>query len=238
MFRFSVPMLALSAALACTLLLTPRADAHKGGASGPSVEPTEAQKAVRSLKQEIAVLELFNSLQLSSDQKTALSDLVTEVVAERQTKQSRRAELAPKLEKLLRTYLADVERNGKPSENTLDALSELRTKNKPDRESQRTARQNITAELESILSDEQTNTLRSFRPMAAAGPSDEERAERKEHRRERLREHAEEKSGGDERVEERVDQRMDRGMKRRGQEMGRRNVRGLLFSEAMLDLLS
>lgn len=237
MFRFRLPALALSAVLASSLVFAASADARKGGGAGPGVEPTEAQKAVHSLKHDIAVLELFNALQLSADQKTALSGVVTDVVAVQQTRQAERAENAPRLQALLTTYLTEVKRSGEPSAKTLQALSDMRAENKPDREGQRAARQEVKAELGSVLSEEQVEVLRSFRPMAAAGPSDEDKAERHEQRRERLSQRAEQRGVEGERAEGIVDQRMERSMKRRGREMGRHNAKKLLFSQAMLDLL-
>ena len=59
---------ALSAVLGSALLFAGSADARKrGGGFGPTHEPTEAQKEVRSLKHEIAVTELFFALALDND---------------------------------------------------------------------------------------------------------------------------------------------------------------------------
>ena len=230
---------ALSAVLGSALLFAGSADARKrGGGFGSIHEPTEAQKEVRSLKHEIAVTELFFALALDNDQKSALAELVADVVAEREAKQVARAADAPEIADLLEDYLADVRKGGTPDENVVASLKALRVERQGDREAQRGQRQEVKESLQSILTEEQEEVLRSFRPMADVGPSTEERAERMEAKQERFRQRASRRGFSDDQTDDMMMRRTERGMDKRERRNGIHNVHRLLFTAEMLDLLN
>ena len=226
----------MSLALICAFagaLFAGTATARKRGGPGPGMEPTESQQAVRAIRHEIAALELFNALDLDASQQTALAEVIGDVVAEREAHQAARQAAAPQLEGILQDYLAELKKNGEPSDDTIAALKEFKEANRPDREAKKEQRKDIRGQLEAILSEDQRETLRSFRPMAAAGPSAEERAERRERREQRIREGAEERGVSPERAERFADKRGER--RERGH--AHKTVKGLLMSPEFLALL-
>jgi hypothetical protein len=230
-------LLALCALLGSAFLFAGPADARKRGGFGPEHEPTEAQKAVHALRHEIAVHELYLALDLSPDQKASLAEIVADVVGQKAQRQEERAAEAPRLAALLEDWLAEVQSTGAPSASTVSAVRALREARRDDREDPREARQEIRARLESVLTDDQGEVLRSFRPMAAAGPSDEERAERRDARRGELVERAERRGISEDRAGDRIDERMEKGGRHHDRQAAMQNVRQLLFSEEMLALL-
>jgi hypothetical protein len=223
-------LLALCALLGSAFLFAGPADARKRGGFGPEHEPTEAQKAVHALRHEIAVHELYLALDLSPDQKASLAEIVADVVGQKAQRQEERAAEAPRLAALLEDWLAEVQSTGAPSASTVSAVRALREARRDDREDPR-------ARLESVLTDDQGEVLRSFRPMAAAGPSDEERAERRDARRGELVERAERRGISEDRAGDRIDERMEKGGRHHDRQAAMQNVRQLLFSEEMLALL-
>ncbi len=226
----------MSFALICAFvgaLFTGTAIARKRGGPGPGMEPTESQQAVRQIRHEIAALELFNALDLDASQQSALAELIGDVVAGREAHQAARQAAAPQLEGLLQEYLAELKKSGEPSDDTIAALKEFKEANRPDRDAKKDQRKEIRSQLEAILSDTQRETLESFRPMASAGPSAEERAERRERRDSRIREHAEERGVSADRAERFADKRGQR--RERGH--ARKTVKGVLMSPEFLALL-
>ncbi len=229
---------ALSAVLGSAFLFAGSADARKrGGGFGPAHEPTEAQKEVRSLKHEIAVTELFFALALENDQKTALARVVADVVAEREARQAARVADAPEIADLLKDYLDEVKKDGVPDADVVASLKALRVERQGDREAQRGQRQKIKETLQSILSEEQEEVLRSFRPMADLGPSTEELAERMEAKQERFRQRASRHGISGDQTDDMMMRRAERGMGKRERHNGMHNVHRLLFTAEMLDLL-
>ncbi|MCO4770443.1 MAG: hypothetical protein KDA24_10480 [Deltaproteobacteria bacterium] len=230
-----LPLLALATLLGSAVLFAGPAAARKGGGDG--AEPTAAQKEVRSLKHQISVTELFFALNLDAEQQASLADLIAPAIAEREAKQAARAADAPRLAGLLDDYLADVQGGGEPGATTVAALKAFREEERGDRDTKRDQRKEMKASLQSILTDDQQETLRTFRPMVDLGPSEEERAERKEARQDELNERARSRGMDDEMAAERMDRRAERGRHLRERRGGKRNVRGLLFSAEMLELL-
>ena len=216
------------------VLLSGSAIARKRGGFGPGIEPTESQKAIHSLKAEIAAVELYNALALDADQQTALAEVISGVIAEREARQAARQANAPELEGLLQDYLAEVKKDGAPSDATVAALKDFRAANKPEKGAGKEKREQVRETLQSILSEEQLETLHGFRPMAAAGPSPEEMEQRRERRGEQLRERATERGFDAERAERRMEHRGDKRERRRGKQM----VKRVLMSPEFLDLLN
>ncbi len=221
MKRIRLSILAVVALLSLTLVAPATAKRKRGG--GPEFEPTAEQQAVHQLKRQIAAEELAVALNLSKAQRTALADVVADMIAERETRHAERAAKAGQLEDLLEDYLAEVQKNGAVSEETAQALRAFKAEHKPDPEARRAMHSELKTQLESILSEEQREALQSFRPMSAVGPTDAERAER----RERFQERAE-RRGFD--AEER--------MEKRQRKHTRRMVRDVLFSAEFLDVLT
>ncbi|MCP4869866.1 MAG: hypothetical protein GY898_14240 [Proteobacteria bacterium] len=231
--RFSIPVLATVAVL--SLALVAPASARKRGGQG--MAPTEAEQAVHSLKQQIAAEELVVALDLDTGQKSALAEVVADAVAQREAHRAEKAGKAIQVQDLLEDYLAEVQRNGAVSEDTAQALREFRAANRKDPEAHRDARQDTKASLQAILSEDQQQTLRDFRPMSAVGPTDEERAERqarRSQRSERVREKAGERGFDADDIEAVRQMREQRGERKHT----RRVVRDVLFSAAFLDALT
>lgn len=183
----------MSIALICALvgvLFAGTATARRRGGPDPGMEPTASERAVQAARQEIAALELFTALGLDAAQQTALAELIGDTVAEREAHRAERQAVAPELEGILQGYLAELKKDGAPSDATVAALAEFREANRPDRSARKEGRKDAREQLEAILSDDQLETLREFRPMAAAGPSPSEQVERRERRDARERGHA------------------------------------------------
>jgi len=231
--RFSFPVLVTAAVLSLALIAP--ASARKRGASS-GIEPTEAQQAVHQLRQQIAAEELVVALNPTKDQQVALADLVADLIAAKEAHHAERADKATQLQGLLEDYLAEVRKDGEVSEATVAALREVRAADRPAPEDRMEARQDAKEALQAILSDEQQQALKDFRPMSAVGPTDAEKAERTEMRRER-RDHAERAERGEhgERAE-----RGDRGERgeRRERKHTRRAVRDVMLSPAFLEALT
>jgi len=227
--------LVAAAAIAASLLFSPSADARKRGGFGDH-EPTAAQKEVRELRKTIAATELFFALDLSPDQKGALGDLIADAIAEREARQAARAADAPELADLLEDYLDEIDEGGSPSADTVAALKAFREDHKPDREARRGGRGEMREVLQAILTEEQLETLKSFKPMAELHPSDEEREAHRGERRERFADKAQERGFDEDRAEELADQRMKRGDRRRGRRGAKKAVH-ILLSPKMLALL-
>lgn len=224
------------AGVAVLALAGPASAKRRGGPAMSADGPSETQLAVRQLKQQIAAEELLIALELDGEQKAALVALVARVVEQREAKRAEHEAEAPTMKALLEDYLAEVQADGAPSGDTVEALRAFREGKRPDPEAMRAHREQTREELKSILDEEQLQTLISFRPMEAAGPTDEERAQRKEqrreHRAEMLEKHAEELDPADVEAMERMHD------KRGKRHHGKRVAKELLFSPAMLEALS
>lgn len=225
-----------SIAIVCAflgVLLSGSAIARKRGGPGPGFEPTESQKAIGELKQEIAALELYNALALDGEQEAALATLIGDAIAEREAHQAARQAAAPELEGLLQDYLAELKADGAPSDATVTALKEFRQANRPEKGAKKDKRQEMRAALESILNEDQLATLQGFRPMMAAGPSPEEMEQRRERRMEQVRERADERGVSPERAERFAERRGEK----RDRQRGKHAVKRVLMSPAFLALL-
>lgn len=229
--RFSIPALA-AVALLSMALVAPASARKRGGGDG--IAPSEQEQAVHQLRQQIAAEELAVALNLSKDQRRALATVVADAVAQREAHRAERATKAGEVQEILEDYLAEVQRDGAVSEATAQSLRTFRADNRPDPEARRAARKDTKASLQEILSEEQQQTLRDFRPMSAAGPTDEERAERRSERSERVRGNLEERGFDADDMEAMHEMKEQRGERKHT----RRVVRDVLFSPAFLNALS
>ena len=233
--RLLLTTLALTA-LAVLTLAAPASAKRKGGV-GPGVDgPSENEIAVRQLRQQIAAEELLIALDLSGEQKASLTALVTRMVGEREAKKAQRDADAPKLQALLEDYLAEIQADGAPSATTAQALRSFHEQRRPEPEEKRGVHEQVREELTGSLDKSQLQTLRDFRPMQAAGPTEEERGERREARRERLEERhgkLDEKFDPED-VEAMEEMHRDKGVRQHT----KRVVREVLFSRPMLDALT
>lgn len=164
------------------------------------------------------------------------SRLLPRVVEEREAKNAEREAEAPKLQALLEDYLAEVQADSAPSSATVQALRSFRVERRPEPEEMRARHDQLLEELTTILDQAQLETIHSFRPMEAAGPTEEERAERREERREQRADKLQRRSEGldPEDVEAMEQMHHQQGARRHG----KRVARDILFSPAVLDALS
>jgi hypothetical protein len=228
-------MTLLTTALLALTFASPALAKRRGGPPVMDADgPSESEVAIRTLKRTIAAEELVLALDLTPEQKTELAALVDEVVQEREAKRAQREADAPQLQELLEDYLAELRSSGAASDKTVEALSAFRQSHRPDKEAMRGKHEGTRDAMKSILEPDQLEALRDFRPMQAAGPSDEEieamQAERRERRAEKIeREH--DRGPSPEEMDE---------MHREGKDRKRvhRTVKEVLFTAEMLEVLS
>jgi hypothetical protein len=198
-------------------------------APDPTVQPSEDQQAVHALKRQIAAEELALALQLSDEQNSAIRALITEVQAERDSRHEARRSAAPQARALLEDYLDELRSNGAASAATVADLQAIRESVRPDREQRGEMRQDIKARLRDLLSEEQVQALRSFRPMAGVRPEPRGRSRMERGEREGRSRMAQGEAG---------EQGRERRHKRVQRRKMRRTVRSTLLSAEMLEVLS
>jgi len=217
---------------AALLLLAGSALARRGGGhSGePVVQPSEDQKAVHSLKRQIAAQELALALQLNAEQAAAITTIIGEVQGQRQSRQAERRATASQVRALMQDYLDELRSNGAPSAGTVTDLLALHQQAGPERKSGGEMQQDIRNRLRELLSEEQQLSLRSFRPMAGVRPEHQ----RKDKRRHRV----EMDDSGSGRFAEQGEVRRERRQKRTQRQKIKRTVKDILLSSEMLEVLA
>jgi len=233
------PAISILVALCAALALcagTALAKRSAGPAADPSFQPSEDQKAVHTIKRQIAAEELARALQLSDEQKLAIASLIKEVQAAKVSGQAARRAAAPQMRALMEDYLDEVRSSGAASEATLADIRALHQGLRPDRSGKGERRKEIKGKLQELLSDTQRQSLRDFRPMAALHPKRAERASGGEHE-----ERASGAREGSEHFEgergERKERRKARRHKFAQRHKAKGTVRDVLLSAEMLDVL-
>jgi hypothetical protein len=225
---FPVRYLSLLALALCMSLTLPidSADARRGkSAAVGELQPSEALKAIRGLRRQIAAEELAAVLQLSDTQATEVVILLKQVEARKAERRGQRQSGEPQLRSLLEDYLEEVQQGGTASEQTLVDLKTLHQANRPSPGQRGENRRELREHLREILTEEQAKTLRSFRPMAGLRTEQREKAGRRTGRGGFDADHDGDSSDG-----------RTRGNAGNKNKM-KRTVR-VLFSDEMLDVLS
>jgi hypothetical protein len=205
------------------------ADRPSHSGPDPAFQPSEDQKAVHILKRQIAAEELALALQLSDEQSAAIRALITEVQTEKDSRREARRSAAPQARAVLEDYLDELRSSGAASEATVADLKSIRGSVRPDRAQAGEMRKDIKERLREMLSEEQVQALRSFRPMAGVRPESGGKAHR-ERGELRARSRTEEGVAGE--------QGRERRHKRVQRRKMRRTVRSTLLSPEMLEVLS
>ena len=196
----------------------------------PTFQPTEDQRAVHKLKRQIAAEELALALQLNAEQVAAITTIIKEVQATKSSKRAERQAVAPQARGLMEDYLDELRSNGAPSAETVADIAALRKSVAPDREQGGEMRRDIKNKLRELLSEEQLQAMRSFRPMADVQPEHK--------RRDKKRERAETNDDEDGPSAERGEQRRERRHKRMQHKKMKRTVKDILLSAEMLEVLT
>lgn len=234
-------------------LLASPAIAKKGAPAGDSFEPTADQKAVHSLQKQIAAAELAQVLALSAEQAATLRELVARVVAEKEARRTAKSDDAPELRALLEDYLAEVKKNGAPSQGTAESLAAFKAAKDAEHEAKAEAMGDLHEQLRALLDEDQKQALMAFEPSVRLGPGPEGRQERRMEQRERRSDRGGREARRERGVEGDGEARRMRGheggdfepspemMERRERRMQhqkvRRLVRHLLLSQEMIDAL-
>ncbi len=236
--RPTIPFLvALCAALA---LCAGTALAKRGDSSAadPTFQPSEDQKAVHSLKRQIAAEELARALQLSDEQKLVITSLIKDVQAKKDSQKAARRTAAPQMRSLMEDYLDEVRSAGAASETTISDIRALQEAQRPEGNGEGGLRKEIKNTLRELLSDEQLKVLRDFRPMADVQPERRERHEDKQRARGGERKGNEDVRGEDEGARsERKERRSARRHKFAQRHRSKRTVKNILLSAEMLEVL-
>ena len=142
------------------------------GADSASVEfaPSEDARAIRSLRRQIAAEELAAALQLSDSQKVEVVALITEHQARKAARRAQRSGSEAQARALLEDYLDEVQRAGSASAPTIADLQGLRSAHRHSPGQRGEGRGELRQRMRTILSEQQVNTLRSFRPMPELRP--------------------------------------------------------------------
>ncbi|HCP48325.1 MAG TPA: hypothetical protein DIU15_19960 [Deltaproteobacteria bacterium] len=150
----------------------PRAEARPGGGPGSPdcSQQSDEERTSISLRKQIAATELVAVLELSPEQKAELAALVSEALENHEQRQERRAQRAAEAVPLLQDYLDDLEADGEASESSVVALRSFAGKQRETRPDSKQKRQEMRGRFRALLSDEQLEALRDFRPMAAVRP--------------------------------------------------------------------
>ncbi len=175
-FRF----LSLLVLAACIGLFLPvdSAQARRGhAATDAELAPSKDRKAIQALRRQIAAEELAQALQLSESQAVEVVALIKEVQSHKAERRAQRQRSESQSRALFEDYLDEVQRTGVVSEQTLAGLKELRQMKRPQSADRRENRRELRERLRMILTEGQSNTLRSFRPMARLRSSEERRKE-------------------------------------------------------------
>jgi len=237
MRRFLSPSVLSVLLLTAALTWNTVADARPGGSHGgpDCVEQTDDERASISLRKQIVATELVMALELSVEQKGQLADLVSEALATREQRKKQRAQRAVEARPLLEDYLDDLQSDGAASEASSSALRDFVGQRREARPEHKQQRHELRERFRTILSEDQLDTLRTFRPMASGRPAAD---------------HSEERAKGDEAQSSRKNRperarRGDRRARTAGDaggdhpgRSGRHKLLKVIVSEEMLGVLS